>query len=472
MILQKVKFLGVFLGFLIFIPCRSFAIVRNKLQRPEIYRYVYLITGLKPSQDVSYYSLTARPLAFYYSNVHWNTKGFPERNIDYIFSDFAGFFDSIQVYDTSSDDALWVSSVEKRTENPFSVEEPADISRVKNEIEEIDALKESETVLEDQKDYKMLSKEELDEESVLDDELLLRSGEGISLEDLPDIQTSEHGTSDEDQMLVNGSLIPKTDLSTAEKRLINSENQLRLHVFEEEIFGLSDLENDKVMVISDGKKMIRKFLDSNLRIYKKETWKTGKNLKDIVLVSTENYNYEDDKAIKPKVKEKKSDKSEQTIIYDEKSRIKEVLNYGYPEKNDSKTSSGKKTDSKTEEKADENKKPFFLLNKTEYVYTENNKIREKKYIEYEYSEEKYGKLIETYEKKDVYDYSKADLPPDYYYYDDGKLCLKTVYSSPRDYVTEIFFENNIRVENYYVNGKHVKDYFYVGNKLKRKKVYE
>ena len=488
MALRKGKFPALVLFFLMITAGELAAASRNKLQRPELYRYVYTVTGIKPDESVTYYSLTARPVAFYYSSVHWNTKGFPERKLDYLFPEFSGIFDTAGYYYSSGDDISWVSSVEVREENPYSVEEPEEILTARNELEKMEKAGSTEKNKEDKKDAKTeneteiekenenenaLSEEELLKESLSDEELLLKTEEGISLEDLPDLQSSVHGTSEEDQSLTDGSLLPRTALSSAERRLKNSENQLRLHIFEEEILSLQNIENEKVVILSDGKKMLRKFLDSNLRLYKLETWKIGKNLKDITLVSSEKFEYTDENAVKPKSKVLTSEKNEQKIRYDEKNRVSEILNFGYPEKSDSSSSktSSKKTETEIAGEKDAEKEKL-LLGKTEYKYTEENKILEKKYTEYEYSDEKYGKLIASYEKKDVYDYKNPDYPPDYYYYEGGKLCLKTIYSSSRDYITVIYFENDVRVENYYENGKHVKDYFFVENKLKRKKSYE
>ena len=66
-----------------------------------------------------------------------------------------------------------------------------------------------------------------------------------------------------------------------EIRLRNSQNMLRLHSFEKEFISFEENAGQKVIVISDGKKMFRKYFDSNQRLVKKEEWKPGSSISSI-----------------------------------------------------------------------------------------------------------------------------------------------------------------------------------------------
>lgn len=251
------------------------------------------------------------------------------------------------------------------------------------------------------------------------------------IEDLKNISSSESEPS-----------LSETSVPFPEKRLKTSEENLRLHLFETETLSLQFTGEGKVLVVSDGKSFSRKYYDSLSRLSKKENWTGGSSLGEIRLLSTENFDYAGDE-VKPLYKTLEAGDSVQKITYGENGKISQVQNF----------------------------KEELLSSRTDFLYTDDGKIREQIYTEYEYSEKKTGKAFRTSVKRDVYDYSQDDFPPDYYYYENDRLCLKTVYSGKNDWVSTMYFENGFTVESFWQNGRRFKDDYYLDGKLTRSRNY-
>ena len=111
---------------------------------------------------------------------------------------------------------------------------------------------------------------------------------------------------------------------------------------------------------------------------------------------------------------------------------------------------------------------YVLTNKTVFKYNDSGKITEKTFIEYSYVKQK----VFSSSKKDVYEYKIKDGLPDYYFYENDILRMKTIYFESDSYITTLYFDNNFVVESVYKNGNHTKDLFYSNGTIIRQKKYE
>lgn len=404
---------------------------RNLSMINEIYRLVYAVTGEKLSDSIEYPENFPNALAYMYARVSWSEDGSPCRVLDKLFPDFSGMFDGAGLYNTSLDDGLWLKEDGLFGEDAFKVYRPKKLDDALSEIEKINE----------------------GEISGGSDEASIENDSETSREtpELPSLQVLDK----EDEVLSSGKLSQTKD-DSPEKRLRNSERFLRLHSFESEMLSLQISENERTVVLSDGKKMFRKFYDSNLRLTKKEQWKPSTSLNDIKILNTEEYFYKDDSSLIPSAKVLVSQTDENRFAFDEKGRVTSLSYYSYPE-NYSKQA-----------QSEEEKKPFLILWATSYVYTESGKLSEKKYTVYDYSSEKYGVVLDTDVKLEKWFFKVEGGEPDYEYYENGKLCMKTEYSSPSDWITTMYFDNGFTVENHWKGGIHEKDlYFFNGSLLRR-----
>ena len=102
---------------------------------------------------------------------------------------------------------------------------------------------------------------------------------------------------------------------------------------------------------------------------------------------------------------------------------------------------------------------YILRSKTNWKYNDEGKIIEKLFSEYEYKKVNKTKKTLTSTKKDVYEYKIKDVMPDYYYYENDVLRMKTIYSNEDSYVTTFYFDGGFVVDSVYENATHTKDIF-------------
>lgn len=74
-------------------------------------------------------------------------------------------------------------------------------------------------------------------------------------------------------------------------------------------------------------------------------------------------------------------------------------------------------------------------------------------------------------KREEYEYKVDSKTPDYFYYENGELRLKKIYTNADDYITSTYFDGGFVVESYYSNYNRIKDIFYLNGKVKRIKKY-
>ena len=396
----------------------AFSFQKNTLQYRTIIRFVNVVTGVLLDGDVKTEKLNCGALAYFYAGAEWTADGSPSRKIDRIFPDFSGIFDVAQQYDSSNDSGLWIYSLGEKIDNPFLVERAKEFEKAQKEIENI-------------------SKAE-NEDSIFEDDF------------------SGGSTSKDDEPLLDGSLVGlQKSKSFSERRLLESDRTLRIHFFEDEVLAVQPATWQKSVVVSTDAGFLRKFYDSEMRLYKKESWTNGDSLEKINLKSTEKYSYSENET-KPFLKTLFAEGFMQETFYDKNGRITEFKDY-----------------SRSSEEKNGTKEPSdVLLSSTNFLYTDDGKLKEKRYAEYEYSKSDKKKILNTFEKRDVYDYKTQELPPDYYYYEGERLCLETIYSSKDSWITTMYFDDGFSVKAVWLEGKHIRDDFYLNEKIRRSRSYE
>ena len=221
-----------------------------------------------------------------------------------------------------------------------------------------------------------------------------------------------------------------------EKRLLDSNLRLKSMEYGKEIFMPQTLGDSKIFISTDSKFYKRSFYDEHYRLVKVENWDIP-DIKNAKLIYTEEYSYNAQSEY-PDIKITRTDSSMIKVFYKAETnlaRLSEIYN--------------------------KNK-----LHKT-FTWQYDDKDRLTEEIESDFS------TSVTFEKKQVYHYNEDDeISPDYEYYEDGILKLKTQYSSKTDYITVITFDEGLSVTSYYVNNKKTKDVYRQGDIIIREKEYE
>lgn len=236
-----------------------------------------------------------------------------------------------------------------------------------------------------------------------------------------------------------------------ERKYLNEDKTLSFYSYGDENLSVQRTGSGSTIVKSDGKKTVRSYYDEEMRLVRKENWDTSGGISSSKLVDSQEFKYSD--GAKPFASTIFSENEKHEIFYDQKGRIISAKNYTLFKKDEKKP--GK----------------FFLETKTEWKYSESGKILEKYSEEYLYSKNK-SKILGTSSKKEIYEYKIQNGSPDYYFYEDGKLRVSTVYSSADSYITTMTFDGGFVVESYYENGRRKKDFLYLNGIVRSVQNYE
>lgn len=230
-----------------------------------------------------------------------------------------------------------------------------------------------------------------------------------------------------------------------EKRLLGANNRLKMMEFGKEIFVPVVKKDSFITVHTNETQVVRRFYDEAFRLIKKETWFINE-LSDSKLLNSEEYAFDYDGSTVKNVTA--GDKSIRTK-YDKLNHLLYAETY-------------EKIDGKE-----------ILKVKNNWTYDEKGRITTEENLEYEYEN---GKIIKTNSKKEIYRYKLINgtelNQPDYEYYEDGILKIKTEYSAEKFYTTSIFFDETFSVISYYENNKKVREVYTAGGFIKRVKNYE
>ena len=283
-------------------------------------------------------------------------------------------------------------------------------------------------------------------DDVVDEAASERAGETIeALEMQPpeEIAQAEHEASAGGQEEAGGD----SGESPSERRYRDAEGRLRLFSYGTEYFSLSGRTDGRVLVSAEGKNMWRKYYDPLMRLAKKETWNMADTSAQSALMRTDVYYYNGENAV-PFASVAESGGVRVESLYDEKGLVYSQTKYSVDEKND------RLIDSRTLRK-----------------YNENNKITEEEYTLFQYDSNEKTKQTGKTTRREVYEYVNPDRVPDYYYYEDDTLRMKTVYTDNDAYTTTLYFDNGFTVTTEYLHGRKTKETFMKGKRTMRSRTY-
>ena len=203
-----------------------------------------------------------------------------------------------------------------------------------------------------------------------------------------------------------------------------------------------------VLLNADEKTAVRRTFDSNFHLVKKETFSSPQNFEKFSAVSETNYFYSDDGKLLKTEAENFSKKTRVLKTYRDDGKIEGETKVHFEEENPQTKSIYVKDSEKKWEYDEKGRIEKIIL--TEYFPAKNKKTEKKEHItRFEYVFEQ---------------------TPDTYFYEDGKLRIKTVYDNSTDFTKTFFFDGGFSVVGKYIAGEKVSETTYLdGRSLRRLK---
>lgn len=348
-----------------------------------------------------------RKTAVFFANTFWTFEHGAIRLIDYLYLEYLGYFDSYCFYDATADSGKWVDLFFLDNKDGFVIVRPEIISEKEKLITEISAE--------------------------------LSEFERLYAEN--DVNGNQNSASEQKKELYeNGDFY-----SQKEKSIRDSEYNIAFFSFEKEYFGTQNLPESKILIRGDDENMFRIYYDDDLRIIKKENWKMAADIKGSELLTTQLYKYENSSIPVSSVLSGKDYRYE--MSYDEKGNVIESKNYKVSEEDS------------------------YIESISRWRFNQDNKIKMKESTVYTYKSGNAKAVLSKETKREEYEYKVDSKTPDYFYYENGELRLKKIYTNADDYITSTYFDGGFVVESYYSNYNRIKDIFYLNGKVKRIKKY-
>lgn len=236
------------------------------------------------------------------------------------------------------------------------------------------------------------------------------------------------------------SLLEKELLDEAvEVSRLNRDLRLKVMEYGKEFFIPQQSGENLIFINADKDLIYRNVYDKAFRLIKVEKWSNSE--KENIRTSLETYSYIDDSVV-PAEKTVATGTSEEKYFYDSEALLTRFEEF----KINSKTKS--KTPVKFQFWQYDSQKRIVLEAETEF------------------------KNSTSLTKESRYKYKNEGQTPDYEYYENSELKIKTVYTSNSDYETSIYFDDEMSVRTTYKNYKKIKDVYYIGDMVLRENEYE
>ncbi|MBQ1629153.1 MAG: hypothetical protein II098_08355 [Treponema sp.] len=258
-------------------------------------------------------------------------------------------------------------------------------------------------------------------------------------------ETNSSGYNEEESEIPVVQAAPEPDAK--EYAVRSKESRLVTYSYEDEFLNIQYGDTQRIIVRGDAKNLVRFFYDEKMRMKRKETWLYTGAVSSSELINSQVFRYGDDSSV-PKASTVSGKDYRQDIIYDQNGRVVQRSDY-------------------IKEKDDE-----YINGRTFWIFAEDGRILEKRYENFIYNEGKKRRLQSIDSKKEKYEYKIDDSTPDYYYYENDELRMKTEYATSSDYVTTTLFDGGFVIETYYENYTKKKEVFLLNGNVKRIKKYE
>ncbi len=223
---------------------------------------------------------------------------------------------------------------------------------------------------------------------------------------------------------------------TAQNILKNSLNKIRLFEFGEEKLELNSKDAKKSLVSVNSQTFTLNSYDENSRLTEIVEWKNAENSENATMLKKTTFSYEEEfdaqsaKSIIKTTRKTVEDFQENTltlILYNENLLPFRSQKFSV-DKNGNHT----------------------RIQNSAIDYDEEKRIVQYREINY-YKTDNFLDAISRLSKRYVYKYSSENENPDFEYYENNVLRLKTQYLNSQDYVETAYFDNNIKVESRYEN---------------------
>ncbi len=228
----------------------------------------------------------------------------------------------------------------------------------------------------------------------------------------------------------------------------DAEGKLKAFAFDAERFTLSDINGESVTVNAYGEKAVRKTYDALMRLVRRDVWKIASTAKESVRESSETFYYNADRTY-PASSAAESEGRRSETLYDDEGRAISFAEFFVDE------SGARIPDTKMTRR-----------------YTDGNKIIEEEKSRWEYADEKKTRLSAIRVQKKTYDYAAGGENPNYCFYEDGKLRIKTIYAQNDTYVTTLYFDEGYTVISEYAAGEKIRETIKNGDRVLRTKKYD
>ena len=228
----------------------------------------------------------------------------------------------------------------------------------------------------------------------------------------------------------------------------DAEGKLKAFAFDAERFTLSDINGESVTVNAYGEKAVRKTYDALMRLVRRDVWKIASTAKESVRESSETFYYNADRTY-PASSAAESEGRRSETLYNDEGRAISFAEFFVDE------SGARIPDTKMTRR-----------------YTDGNKIIEEEKSRWEYADEKKTRLSAIRVQKKTYDYAAGGENPNYCFYEDGKLRIKTIYAQNDTYVTTLYFDEGYTVISEYAAGEKIRETIKNGDRVLRTKKYD
>lgn len=391
----------------------------------ELWRYEY--TGASDVPDIERYAGVSKAPAQIGARIMWTRRKGALPLADLLFSEYAGVWEASIPYDAAADSGDWIDSLGLSAASFLLAENPPDAAAAEMPPDAPDILSSLEKT---------------------------SSSTGA-------MPPETHG--DGNSELNSLSILPsdKHESAGKERSFTDSERALRLYVANDEAFAVQKSGSGRMAVSADRKRAVRKRYDDSMRLIAQETWDFSKGAEAAFIAKTERYFYGE--KLQSAVISEGANRTEHT--YDEEGRIIQT-NFLMPEPDERPP-----IDQTAANKVSAPKKEPVLQTATRFIYNTEGKLAEKQQEKYHYKD---GALLanETEKIRDVFEYKTPDAEPNHFYYENGILRMKTIYTGVDTYIASMYFDGGYSSEIHYEEGQRTKDLFFLNGTLLRSKTHE
>ena len=248
--------------------------------------------------------------------------------------------------------------------------------------------------------------------------------------------------------------------------ILDESNSLHIHSYEDEnveylTVNKSKFVEGRTVVIFSKQNLKRFYYDKDFYLEHVEIWKTAEKAADYKIKKKIYYEYED-KGLAYKTFEIDYENELYTeYVYSEKKLLLEKTEY------DIKDLNIKPEDRTIDRNKMQKKMIYYYL----YKYDEKERIlmESETHLEY-YKNSVREKKRNT--RKNIYEYIRVDCPPSKTFFENDVLRLKIVYTSKKDYVQNVYFDNDTYVRTEFVNARKHLEVFYVSGEEKLRRTYD